>query len=440
MKKAIPILVLLLLTLSGSAQWSPTYESAAGTSNLSYSVYSEVVHVCRDTLVVASGNNSHTGRFTIFSLNHPNLNVASRVVVLPTGMTVNDFQIYGNRVYFCGCQYAQYAITNGVIGWFNIDDMENASLTLHHTATDSIMGNSLYRMVLYEHDSCLHLAAITESPDRFPKPNTIVDVTFQNGVITSALSWRSLLLNETYTDIEATSGYVGIIGYSANQLLARRYPKGLLSGNMVKTGYYYTANIVLYLEPRITRINSNDVMVSFNTFISPNSSQRFHTFNLANMSLLNAMRLGCQGKMQVWDMVYVSSISKMAISHERESATAHDYIGDILLLNPYSSSAPSAQCLYSSYLAEVNSMDVTGNRYLIATQGKQFFVKDMQQNPSLDASRVCYNTCKYDIEEEDAMAYFHSEATDTTRASVLSIQTATLYPFNSTISSNCTHN
>lgn len=153
--------------------------------------------------------------FSIVDLNNTNLLLAD----LPNSIEVNDFEIYKQWVFFCGCNASSNV---GIIGYFDINDLFYGGGSYHYFDLYSSSSYPLLRalkMDLFPVSDGLHLILAGEtycSTCQTHKVRSFVDVPFNLSSMTPSSTFQGITeLSgiEYYDDVVITDNYVVSIGH-----------------------------------------------------------------------------------------------------------------------------------------------------------------------------------------------------------------------------------
>ena len=234
MKKTLFICALLAFWAQVSAQG--IFESNVSTANSIVRVW----HEGEDSVLIYNEETPGKGTFLLYTVG----DATAQKIDMPNKISVKDFEIYDDDVWFCGEKHdAAYPGGRvGVVGTFHIPSAFDGSGNINYTVLNTPIGGAGYdlyvrgldRLDLFEHGQYIVLAMTGDNfiyNDLAQTRYTVVSAVFNQ----SASTWHiDALFNKdstaVFTDIAALDNIVTAVGthVDGRGLIAKSFYKSLL--------------------------------------------------------------------------------------------------------------------------------------------------------------------------------------------------------------------
>ena len=399
MKHTILILTLLLLSLSGSAQWPFAFESTTMSVNPTEFQRDGIIRAWKDDYVVVS-NKDALGDYYIMAykandvVNHTS--ASSAIVKMLSGFVLNDLQVHGDNVYFCGSSNN----TQGVLGWFDLNDLiGTAPFFGYGIQLPQSMATHLNKLAVYAGtDGETFIAALgdtsaynTKRSDRLFEWSGSTQFTDADWCILTAPTLNVV----SYDDIKATDDFVVIAGRCsepapsiAGGLILRRYKKGNLQNGLLDD-YYFYPHLACPAEPvKSTHLKSNLLGVAVDFHLQPWQTS-IYTIDIVTMGMLNNQDIPVAAKSRALDLVYSNALGYLILSLEHAYTPSHQVSGELIFINPLATSPYTADFLYDASYPRITSLAVAYQRMLYAIDGYRILLREAQYLPST-VTNPCY--------------------------------------------------
>ena len=252
MKTKILTLCALLALAVAPAAAQGIYEANVATENSIVRVWQEW------DVVIYNKEPSGQGGFLLYSVGS---STALRID-MPDSITVKDFEIMGENVWFCGVaddDSANPKVHAGVVGTFNIPDAFSGAAGINYAELNGWIGNIGYdifvrrleRLDLFQMGNYTIMAMTGDSyiyQSEYMTRSTLVSAMFYP----NSLNWEICALLDVdstaiFTDIAALDNYVTAVGTDVDSigLIAKSFLKGFNFPNS-PTVPYYGDNIVCF--------------------------------------------------------------------------------------------------------------------------------------------------------------------------------------------------
>lgn len=231
MKKTLFICALLAFWAQVSAQG--IFESNVSTANSIVRVW----HEGEDSVLIYNEETPGKGTFLLYTVG----DATAQKIDMPNKISVKDFEIYDDDVWFCGEKHdAAYPGGRvGVVGTFHIPSAFDGSGNINYTVLNTPIGGAGYdlyvrgldRLDLFEHGQYIVLAMTGDNfihDDLAQTRYTVVSAVFNQ----SASTWHiDALFNKdstaVFTDIAALDTIVTAVGTYGNTQITKSFRKGI---------------------------------------------------------------------------------------------------------------------------------------------------------------------------------------------------------------------
>jgi hypothetical protein len=274
MKKKLSLFIAALCMMS--AVWSQgIFEANLHTVNSIVRVWHE--HESEREVIIYNEETPGQGGFLLYTVG----SATAQHIDLPAGISVKDFEIMGDEVWFCGVKDITLPTGGpaGVVGTFTIPPAFGGSGAVTYRSLDATMGDSYYgvyvtglsRLDLFQYGSMVVMAMVGDAyiyDEPAKTRSTVVSAYFTPGTPSSCFACALLEKDSTvvFTDIAAMDNVVTAVGTDINgkNLKAKTFHQNYDFPSMPVI--YASIDSIVFYEPvgkaLITHLDGDEVAVS----------------------------------------------------------------------------------------------------------------------------------------------------------------------------------
>ena len=344
-----------------------------------------------------------------------NYNTVMKSVKFSGNITVEDMQILGDTLYFCGSHNGE-----GFIDWIKVSDIYDASVSNSQGVKfrlDTTLPYTVSRMaVYYDGEGEPHIAAAGYWRDRIVanfygsdtsyyiiSRNFLVEIQDLSGSF--VVQWATTnndgsLIEGTINDVVATDNYVAFVGLNNDysKLSIRRADKY----SVFMSGYrIYDYNCLTMCKPVATAMNDDNIAVATSYEINPSVSNRIEirSFKLGTMNMYDAQGFLAPDKSTAEDIIYVPRQNKLLLVPMLWQTTGAHY--PVIYIDPGRSTPYNAPTVTPTSILS-SHINLYDNDYFLLGGGGKVFAHFIS---SLDPNDNCISIGDYKMEAIEEVNY-----------------------------------
>lgn len=401
MKKRL--LYFLLLVVSWTNVWGQVPLTSVCIEGMDSSASIGIVRSWKPNFAVAYKTDGTNHYFSIIE----NYNTTMKTVKFSDNrLVVNDMQILGDTLYFCGSQDGA-----GYIGCFRINkildgspiDAQGKKFSLDPTLPYTVSRMAVY----YDNFGTQHVAAFgyweeSVSPYVYRR-DFLVEAYFQPDVFTaewSVCNDDGSFISGPINDVVVTDNYVAFVGVDAgySTLGIRRVSRNYV---LAALHYIYKYNCPMMCPPVATAMNHDDIAVATSYDIYPSSTNRIEirSFKLGTMNMYDAQGFFVPDKSTAEDIIYSPRAKKLLLVPMLWDGARASY--PVVYIDPGRTTPYNTSAVTSTNI-QTWQISLHDNDYFLLCGGNKVFAHHI---PSLDSDDGCISIDDYEIKAVDMVGF-----------------------------------